>query len=1107
MKKTLYILTFLIILTTSYSQKEYYNWYFGNGAGITFNTPDEEPIFLEGNLSSTLENTAIISNSNGELLFYSANNCLYDKDKDILCDVDTVAGHRSLAQGSVIVPIDSNTFIRIGNSYLSNYDSAPLTYLIFNNENNSFQIENHDTILKNYISENVLVIKDFNSKSFYLVVNDRYQSFYKLFKYEINSKSFRMIQSLPSKFIVDNNTGIQPGGYLKSTISGKYIASFHVSFGVELLEFDNLEEKLSFKSIIARNPNLNNRYIYYSGEFSPNEEYLYFVTPSINSNYLSRVKTSDDNLSPEVENLFNVNKNVIGPFLLGPNSKIYFPSETSNYLSSIEKPNNATNVEYIAKSVNLKTTGTRYSLPNIPTTYYNPYYIYLLDSIQVCMGKQIQFKIELYLPFKVTNYVWSGPNGFISDLPNPIIENANLDDSGTYTVTVYNSDSTIRYTREIVVNVLEFEDPEIIVVPDSIVCNTDEVKIVVVNTYENFEWSTGETTREIKVTESGKYSIEYTNDNGCVGYTEVNISFGEDITMDILGPTEICEGSVGIYSADRDYETYLWSNSDTTKTAEISEAGKYWLEVTTAEGCTISDTIDITYHPSVIAELKPAPTTICEGDSVLLESVNDFPYYSYEWNTGATTRGIYVKSSATYKLTITDTRTGCVDSTEIAISVEENLQPTIDGMNICDGNPATLEALPNDSSYSYEWSNGKTTPTIVVSQPATYTVTVSKDGCTGTADFTVNENPNPEFEILGEDIVCGSIATLSSDKDFAEYLWSTDEVTKEIEVTEAGTYSLTVTDEKGCSATEEFTVNEQSLSFDISKDRIDFGKVYISENASDSATIINTSGFQITITDGTQDYIIPDGFPVKYKKDLDPTELGPYTDSFEYRVISPCDTVITIPVTAEVYARVTISSDNIETEIGKEETISVYLKAIADLGEQTYTITTNVDQSVLYTQDEFVINQTAEINEAKTKIQEINGMIMLANELEYDITFPSYDFNNPYIEVSTEQGSITIDSVCAFPLRAVTFIEATEMRVSPNPAKDKLVVDVHSEENTIMTLELISSEGRVAYTENWTQTASEKQLNINTDKIPSGLYQVRLQTPSGVLTENVIVVR
>jgi hypothetical protein len=237
--------------------------------------------------------------------------------------------------------------------------------------------------------------------------------------------------------------------------------------------------------------------------------------------------------------------------------------------------------------------------------------------------------------------------------------------------------------------------------------------------------------------------------------------------------------------------------------------------------------------------------------------------------------------------------------------------------------------------------------------------------------------------------------------------------------------------------------------------------------------------------------------------------------------------VITVPVTAEVYAKVEISTkEETETKIGDEVSIPVYLQAEADLGEQTYTITTDIDQKALYTEDDYTITQTAPINKAKTQIHEISGMIMLASELEYEITFPSYEFNNPYIEVTTESGTIKIDSVCAFPMRNVTFTETTEMKVSPNPARDRLVVVVttghfdklNDQSNKSvaepveasaqqMKLELISEEGRVAYTENWTQTSSEKQLSINTDKIPSGLYQVRLQTPSGVLTENVIVVR
>jgi hypothetical protein len=76
-----------------------------------------------------------------------------------------------------------------------------------------------------------------------------------------------------------------------------------------------------------------------------------------------------------------------------------------------------------------------------------------------------------------------------------------------------------------------------------------------------------------------------------------------------------------------------------------------------------------------------------------------------------------------------------------------------------------------------------------------------------------------------------------------------------------------------------------------------------------------------------------------------------------------------------------------------------------------------------------------------------------------------------------------------------------------NDQSNKSVAEPVEASGQQMQLELISSEGRVAYTENWTQTSSEKQISINTGKIPSGLYQVRLQTPSGLLTENVIVVR
>jgi hypothetical protein len=1125
MKKVLYILTFILLTTSVLSQKEYHNWVFGDSCYITFDTPSGNPEFVKPLAVSTFENTSVISNNIGELQYFSFENYIYNSDNELI--YDKADGNNSSTQGGCIFQISENRFIRVGSNFSKDFNTQ--TNLSYN-----YITKNSDNTI---VSEKIVIDSTHNTEALHLFRSKLIESVYLvtldilddnekgLLLYKFSNNSFKLIQ----EFRLNHNLDISQSFIKYSMINNLIAITYPKENKIQFLRFDPKKEKV--QQIIS-DLNLDLQVRIWGIEFSPNGDFLYCSAGSnLEVNFfriegLHSIQNVDLSINYLNDLNNNINSNGSYGILLGPNRKIYLAPQGKNYLTSIENPDSRNGLKLIEKAVSLNDTKARLGLPNIPTSFYDFYDF--KDSIVVCLGEDILLESNMNFEYDDTTYVWSGPNRFTSDLRNPIIENADIDDAGTYSVVVHNSDSSISYESEIVVAVeTDIKNPKIVVSPDSIVCNTDEVKLSVVGIYENFEWTTGETTLSITVTESGTYGVEHINDNGCVGYSEVNIKFGDDITTDIIGPTEICEGSGEIYSADRDYETYKWSNGEDTKTTLISEAGRYWLEVTTAEGCTISDTIDISYHPEITAELKPVSTTICEGDSVLLESLNDFPYYSYEWNTGATTRGIYVKETDTYKLTVTDTRTGCMDSTEIAISVEDNLRPTISGMDICAGNPATLEVLPNDPSYSFEWSNGETSPTIVVSQPATYTVTVSKDGCSGTAEFIVNESPNPEFEILGEDIVCGNTAILRSDKDFVEYLWSTDEVTKEIVVTEPGTYSLTVTDENGCQATEEFTVNEQSLSFEISKNRIDFGKVYISETAIDSVTIINRSGIELTITDGTQNYTIPDGFPVQYTKTLEPTELGPYTDSFEYRVISPCDTVITVPVTAEVYAKVEISTkEETETKIGDEVSIPVYLQAEADLGEQTYTITTDIDQKALYTEDDYTITQTAPINKAKTQIHEISGMIMLASELEYEITFPSYEFNNPYIEVTTESGTIKIDSVCAFPMRNVTFTETTEMKVSPNPARDRLVVVVttghfdklNDQSNKSvaepveasaqqMKLELISEEGRVAYTENWTQTSSEKQLSINTDKIPSGLYQVRLQTPSGVLTENVIVVR
>ena len=159
---------------------------------------------------------------------------------------------------------------------------------------------------------------------------------------------------------------------------------------------------------------------------------------------------------------------------------------------------------------------------------------------------------------------------------------------------------------------------------------------------------------------------------------------------------------------------------------------------------------------------------------------------------------------------------GAVQDCSVKVRVEFRPSLSVNDAVICRGDTATLVAKTDATNPSFLWSDGSTGSTLDVTDAGIYSVTVT-DGVTGltnAASGTVTVNEPPSVTVADAVTYAGGSAILTAVTDALdpEFLWSTGETTQSIWVSEAGIYTVTVTDRAtGCSGTGsgELTVYEK----------------------------------------------------------------------------------------------------------------------------------------------------------------------------------------------------------------------------------------------------------------------------------------------------------
>ncbi len=343
------------------------------------------------------------------------------------------------------------------------------------------------------------------------------------------------------------------------------------------------------------------------------------------------------------------------------------------------------------------------------------------------------------------------------------------------------------------------------------------------------------------------------NDPITVKTTNSNLTINcpsQPVTITILTTTQpscpgSCDGAITVsVTGGSGNLTYKWLDGNnvplspmiTTKDISGLCAGRYKLEVTDAgavpPSTSRSVTVTLTDPPAMVitASIMNESTTGNDG-KIDVDVTGGMPNYRYKWkrlpNTNQpadTTDIISGKRCGNYEVSVTDSK-GCVakDTFRIECAVfpltcTTMLVDTLKCNGDCNGG-VRVDVNGGVIRYRYQWSTGNSADTLLNLKnlcAGTYTVTVTDNlGTTCTSSITVTAPP--AIKIVVTDSTCTNASAGSNKVDVTggtpayTYEWRNGSgnivsTAEDLSNVAAGTYTLKVTDSKGCSGTYTATI-------------------------------------------------------------------------------------------------------------------------------------------------------------------------------------------------------------------------------------------------------------------------------------------------------------
>ncbi len=453
---------------------------------------------------------------------------------------------------------------------------------------------------------------------------------------------------------------------------------------------------------------------------------------------------------------------------------------------------------------------------------------YAVDSSDVLTCNRTTAQVFLNLGANVDSIVWTGTN-IVSQ--NDDRDTITVGTAGIYTFTLHiGSDCIVE--DSIMINRLPPSIVYGINVADTLSCNKLNTQLILkpgldIASYAwQFKGQTISTNDSIMADTVGTYTVILTDKNGCQK-TDSLVVIGDYLqpTFSVVIDTIDCFDKLGQFiTSTNESVSFNWQGngfSSTDSNPTFSVVGDYTLTVTGRNGCQKSQSFYLPSSekfPSIVSTIK---NINCSNPTGQIDLSTNIPA-TYTWidqynNTGNSST-INSNFSNTYSITAR-TAAGCESNLSLSITLDA-IHPTLaaiaPGLLTCQDQIFIPKIIASNYT-TFDWTGGKINinnllePTF--SSPGNYLLTLRNDnGCIKSETLVLTEDRSkPTFTASAPNLTCispQSAISLAANNNLIYHISPSNQIVQNgYKITNAGTYTITATNELGCDSSITFTIN------------------------------------------------------------------------------------------------------------------------------------------------------------------------------------------------------------------------------------------------------------------------------------------------------------